>query len=85
MTLSFTLAAALGAWMLYLTLGILVALVPRPWPPLHSLRGRAATALPILLGAAQTARTGETAYIAAGVVATLMVAALVRKRAEETV
>ena len=84
MSLSFTLAAGLGAWMLYLVVGIVVALVPRPWPPAGNPRGLAAAAAPLLLGAWRTAQTGELAYIVAGVVATVMVSALVRKRAEDT-
>ena len=84
MSLSFTLAAGFGAWMLYLVVGIVIALVPRPWPPAGSPRGLAASAVPLLLGAWRTARTGELAYIVAGVVATVMVSALVRKRAEDT-
>ena len=51
MSLSFTLAAGLGAWMLYLVVGIVIALVPRPWPPANSTRGLAAAAVPLLMGA----------------------------------
>ena len=81
--MTFTLPVMLGAWMLYLTLGVLIALVPRPWPPANSVRGMAAVAVPLILAAVQTARSFETGYMLAGIICAVMIGALVRKRAGE--
>ena len=73
----------MGAWMLYLTVGVLIALIPKPWPPAGSLRGQAAVVVPLVFAVVQTARSYEAGYMAAGVVCAVMIGALVRKRAEE--
>ena len=75
-------AVALGAWMLYLTVGVLIALIPKPWPAADSFRGQGAWLVPAALGVGAWVQQGQVAYALAGLIAAGMMFALIRKRAK---
>ena len=75
------LAVILGAWFLYLAVGVIIALIPG-WPARGSFRFTAAFAVPAILGLAVSVERGDPSYMVAGFIAAAMVYALVQKRAE---
>ena len=80
--MTFSLPVALGAWMLYLILGILAGRIPE-WARPGTLRYTVAWAALGAIGLARTVSTNEIGYVVAGFVAAVMVYALLNKRDED--
>ena len=81
--MTFSLPVALGAWFLYLIVGILVGRIPA-WASPGTLRYTLAWAIPGAAGLARTISTNEAGYVVAGFIAAVMTYALLNKRAEPT-
>ena len=76
------LPTALGAWMLYLALGILIGLIPR-WAPVGSPRYWIAICVPVAFGAVTSSQSGSLAYIVAAAISAYMVFMLLQKKARD--